>query len=355
MNVYRLVLAATCAAVFAAALGQRGFAADLQPSGPVTLPAETIRAPEDLSAIGKFGDFLIVGSDEASGPRGNENAVQVLSRIGRDTYEVAHDIVLFSGDKENGEEMDIEGIAVEEPFLYVLGSHSARRSRVKDDKSFRDNEKSFRDSKIVSEKSRDRIYRIKLDTQGRPIGGNARHIGLRRLIDDHPVLKTFSGIPGKENGIDMEGIAVKDGTLYLGFRGPVFREGYVPVLTLDFADPEETAELLFVRLGGRGIRSLARVSDGFLIVAGPMGDGPESYTLSHWDGQSMIPGEGRRPSKIGQVRPLGEIRPPEDGGNTGKAEGLVVLGESEESYDLVIVYDGMTTNAAERFQVPKGP
>ena len=87
----------------------------------------------------------------------------------------------------------------------------------------------------------------------------------------------------KENGVHIEGIAVKGGVLYLGFRDPVFRDTYVPVMTRKFDDPADTHDLLFVRLGGRGLRSLACVSDGFLNIAGPVGDGPGSYQLYHWD------------------------------------------------------------------------
>lgn len=345
-----------CFALFATVagnmLGQACLAAELSPSRAVTLP-DTIKAPEDISAIGAFGNFLIVGSDEGTGPGANENIVQVLSKTGDAAYRVDHDILLFSGNDEDGKEMDIEGIAVEDETLYVLGSHSAKRPRVKGGRKYKKNLKTFRDTKIVREKSRDRIYRIKLDGQGRAIEGKSEHTSLRRLIQDHPVLTTFSAIPSKENGVDMEGIAVRDGTLYLGFRGPVFRGGYAPVMTLDFDDPAGTHALLYVRLGGRGIRSIARVSDGFLIVAGPVGDGPASYGLYHWDGRNMVPGKDRSPETMGRAWLLGEIRPPEEDGTTGKAEGVAVLKEDADSYELIIVYDGIKEKTAEYFEVSK--
>jgi hypothetical protein len=279
--------------------------------------------------------------------------VQVLRDAGNASYEVVHDIFLFKGNKNDGKEMDIEGIAVEGDTLYVLGSHSANRSRVKGDKKYKRNLKTFRDDQINHQKSRDRLYRVKLDAQGRAIDGETRHISLRKLINDHPVLKTFSEIPSKENGVDIEGIAVKNGTLYLGFRGPVLRDGYVPVMTLTFDDPAGTDDLLYVRLGGRGIRSLASVSDGFLIVAGPVGDGPGSYQLYHWNGLDEVPGDDRDANDMGKVRLLGEIRPPTEDGESGKAEGVVVLAEQPDSYDLIVVYDGLKRNMAERFKVQK--
>ena len=51
------------------------------------------------------------------------------------------------------------------------------------------------------------------------------------------MLQRFTQIPSKENGVDIEAIAVKgkDGDkLHLGFRGPVLRDNLVPIMVLDF-------------------------------------------------------------------------------------------------------------------------
>jgi hypothetical protein len=69
---------------------------------------------------------------------------------------------------------------------------------------------------------------------------------------------------------------------------------------------------------------------GFLILTGPVGDGPGSYQLYHWDGKDILPGSDH----VGQVSLLCEIRPPRE----GKAEGIVVLEETDTWYDLIIVY-----------------
>ena len=62
-----------------------------------------------------------------------------------------------------------------------------------------------------------------------------------------------------------------------------------------------------------------------------------SDRLYHWDGQDMVPGKDRPKYEIGTVRLLGEIQSPEG----GKAEGVTVLREGNEDYDLLIVYDGV--------------
>jgi len=247
---------------------------------------------------------------------------------------------------KDGTEMDIEGIAVEGDTVFVVGSHSSKRQRVKSDKKYKKNRKSFHQDKIEDEKNRDWLYRLTLDSQG--IDSDKKKISLRKILKKDKVLKTFSQIPSKENGVDIEGIAVKEGWLYLGFRGPVFRGNYVPVMKVKFDAPKKY-KLLYVNLGGRGIRDMTHVSNGFIIVAGPVGDGPASYQLYHWDGKDVIEGKNRTPKDIGKVKLLGEIRPPKN----GKVEGVVVLEENDASYEIIIVYDGIKNGGAQRFSVAK--
>src|SRR6266508_350209 len=78
-----------------------------------------------------------------------------------------------------------------------------------------------------------------------------------------------SRVASKENRVDIEGLAVKDGRLYFGFRGPVLRDGWVPILVTAW-DDVDAAEVRYVQLDGRGIRDIAVVDDGFLILAGPV-------------------------------------------------------------------------------------
>ncbi|MCP3925630.1 MAG: DUF3616 domain-containing protein [Desulfobacterales bacterium] len=158
---------------------------------------------------------------------------------------------------------------------------------------------------------------------------------LRHILKNDNVLKAFTQIPSKENGIDIEGIAAKNGLLYIGFRGPVFRGNYVPVLKLKFDNPD-IYEIVYVQLGGFGIRGLTKVSDGFLILAGPVGDRKSSYQIFHWNGFDMIPGKNRT-GKKGLVSKMYEIEPPKG----GKAEGIAVINEERSHYKIILVYDGV--------------
>jgi hypothetical protein len=79
--------------------------------------------------------------------------------------------------------------------------------------------------------------------------------------------------------VNFEGIAVRNGIVHVEFHGPVLRANYVPILKLRFDGPDvSTKNIVYVKLGGRGIWDLARVSDGFLILAGPL----STVSLGWW-------------------------------------------------------------------------
>jgi hypothetical protein len=307
-----------------------------------------IKAAKDLSAIGRLGAKLVIGGDEGTGPDRDVNIIQILSKQTDDQYVVIDDIILFSGDREDGKEMDIEGIAVEGKYIYVVGSHSSKRKGVKSSKSYKKNRKTFHDKKIDDEINRDWLYRLKVNAQMQVT--EKKKITLRNIIQKHEVLKTFSRIPSKENGIDIEGIAVVNDWIYAGFRGPVLRKNYVPVLKLKFDDPENTARLLWVNFGGGGIRDMATVEDGFLVISGPVGDGPGAYSVHHWDGRDMIPGDGREQAEIGKMIKLGEIDSP----HGSKAEGILVMDANDSSsYQFMVIFDGIKNGSPKRFKFSK--
>jgi Protein of unknown function (DUF3616) len=73
------------------------------------------------------------------------------------------------------------------------------------------------------------------------LGGHGH--GLREMLRDDMHLAPFLPIPGKDNGFDIEGVAVRAGRVYLGRRGPVLR-GWAFVLELrPQADPDTSGRL----------------------------------------------------------------------------------------------------------------
>jgi hypothetical protein len=308
--------------------------------GPFVRISGKILAGSDISAVAMVSSFLVIGSDEAVGIDSNENYIQLLRKT-ENGYAVHKNILLLQGDQAEGKELDIEGIAVEGDYVYIVGAHCLKRKKVKKARSQEKNRKKFHTDRLEEERNRDWLYRVRLDKEGNEL--ERLRISLREIIKNDPVLHPFSRIPSKENGIDIEGIAVKDGWLYVGFRGPVLRGNFVPVMKLKFDDPQKTNELLYVQLGGRGIRDLTKLSAGFLLLAGPVGDGDDSYQLYHWDGQSVIPGKDLRDGEQGSVHLLGNVIPPEKG-KQSKLEGLTVLREEKTEYQLILAYDGAESN-----------
>ncbi len=317
--------------------------AELVPTGVATFTG-SLQGTRDLSAVQRLGAWLTLVSDENA-------MVQFLQPVGDHEFQFSHALALLP---DTSAELDLEALALDGTTLYALGSHSRYRRRVKPGASQRENERRF--SQVAYKALRDVLYRIEID----PVTGQSNSLpeqhSLRALLDRKAVLQPFLAAPGKENGVDLEGMAAVDGQLYLGFRGPVLRHNYVPVLVLRFADIQDCAtnpepadslcELRYLNLGGRGVRAMQSVTDGILLIAGPVGDGVFSYQLYFWDGRDCFPRPGRSGCRL---MDLGVIPGTSDAG----AEGLTVLAEDATSWDILIVYDGVEGGRPTRFRIPR--
>lgn len=335
-------------------------AAEVQLLADVAFRGE-IRFPDNLSAVAVAagGRFLVVAADE--GP-----VVQVLKRTGPDEYTLHETTPLIEGAKDD-DEIDIEGIACSEWTVYAVGSHSRKRSLLKPDKTQKANRKRLAEN--LREPLREKVFRFELDAAGR-LAAPIRSTSLRPRLENDELLAPFLAIPGKENGIDIEGIALAADGLVAAFRSPVFREGFAPVLFFSFDRPE-AGRVALVHLGGRGIRDILRVSDGYLLIGGPVNNEPVSFELYHWDGRDGIP--GKDVDLTASVKPLGTIPSPQRNPAAGsfaladepadkplagipspqpagKPEGMALLAESPECYELLIVFDGLIERNAARFR-----
>ena len=316
-------------------------------AGEATLSAQQVRVlgeidfkgeileDKDVSAIALLGDQLLIGADEG--------AIIQLLRRDADRYRVARNLALRGDDKE----VDIEGIATEQETVYVMGSHSRRRI-VLDDEAIRQGAQD-RIGSIERQESREQLYRFRIAADGKT--SDLASTSLTPLLATDRVLRSFVALPSKENGIDIEGIAARDGWLYIGFRGPVLRGNLTPILKCRFGDPVTDAEWLFVDLDGNGVRDLARTSNGFLILAGPVGDRKGSYPLYVWDGTDCFLAIQAGNDRESNRKLLGEI--PTSKGD--KAEGLALLREDDSSYEVLVVYDGAKDGRPTRMLVGKTP
>ncbi|GAA4858749.1 DUF3616 domain-containing protein [Actinomycetospora straminea] len=260
------------------------------------LGAHAPTAGLDLSGVAVAGDTMFLAPDEGS-------SLLRLRRVPggsldwEDPQEVPlHDAVGLRGTPED--EVDAEGLDVVDGCLWVAGSHSAKRRRIRPETPTED--VGERLARVTPEKSRRVLARLPL-REGPdgpvtvPAGEEVRGLGVAARLpsgkrglwgalrdDEH--LGPFLGIPGKDNGFDVEGVAVRDaaagGGVVLGLRGPVLRGWAVLLEVAVHADGTELVlddmAKCFVDLEGLGVRDLARDGDDLLVLAGPtmVLDGP---------------------------------------------------------------------------------
>jgi len=102
------------------------------------------------------------------------------------------------------------------------------------------------------------------------------------------------GIPSKDNGLDVEGLAVSGNRIFLGLRGPVLR-GWTVVLELQMVDSSNGLFKLdslgtsgvryrkhFLQVEGLGVRDLAIHGKDLCILAGPTMDLDGPVFIYHW-------------------------------------------------------------------------
>jgi hypothetical protein len=241
----------------------------------------------DLSVITPDGPYLFAASDETA-------TIERLTAEGPDRYGDhrtfrLHDLVDLP-DAEG--EVDIEGMDVEGDWLWVVGSHSLARRRPKPEEQTPE-QMLERLTQVKAQANRHLLARIPLTHGDRiPVradgerraawlkfskGGN----GLTKALAKDPTLAPFLGIPAKENGLDIEGLAVCGDRAFLGLRGPVLR-GWAVVLEAPVRCADDRLRLgpkgaePYVRhmldLDGLGIRELFRDGRDLLVLAGPTMD-----------------------------------------------------------------------------------
>jgi len=278
---------------------------------------------KNISGIVFAERYLLIGADEGV-------TVLVLKRKAPSTFDYTGEPDGIIRLEKEADEVDIEGIARGDKYFYVIGSHSRKRLKVKndldDDETVQDNLNRL--SRTAIEPSREQLIRLKLKDDGtfdKNDKKSLKSMSLRDFILNHPVLGPFQVIASKENGIDIEGIAADgDDKLYIGFRGPRLRDNYIPVMVLQpkmgkeenfkkkFSEKDVAQEVRYVNLDGLGIRGMATVEMGFLILGGPVGDEPLPYHVFFWDGENMVPGKNRCKAKQSHIKTLCKIPVPKN-------------------------------------------
>ena len=304
-----------------------------EPPVPLTFVG-TIPRGDDLSAIESVGRFFVVASDE-------DAELRVLEPTDvPDTYVVRPDAIRLEPRKG---EVDIEAMARSGDWLYVLGSHSLKRPLIDPSRSRAENRK--RITEVSDEPLRQRLYRLRLSEQTGALVGAPEWISFRPMLERDPILGPFTHIPANENGVNLEGLAADEEFLYLGFRSPVLREGFVPVMRTAWREPRPS-ELLLLELGARGIRSLERVRGGFLVLATAERESGHAEAIYFWDGRDQLPGAGSTPGSVERLLDLEPTR-------GGTAEGLCVTVDAPDRFEVVVVHDGIAGGYPLRLVIPR--
>lgn len=352
-----------------------------------TRSAETLHG--ELSAAVEIGRDLWLAADEGA-------SVERLSPLAEGygahaSFRLADYLNLS---KAADEEIDIEGLDYDDGYLWLVGSHGIQRKAIDGPHAGDSGKKRLRRLAQTSRTgNRSVLARIPLVASSsdaslqparkadQPRHGGDRRAGLLRrskrgnaLIDtlgDDPHLAPALEVPEKENGFDIEGIAVRGGRVYLGLRGPVL-QGWAVVLVVE---PEQQGNELrltpvgpkrrlyekhFLDLRGLGVRELCVDGDHLLVLAGPTMQLDGDAAIFRWRDALASRGDTIvERDRLEKIMDLPYGRGEEE--SVDHPEGMALLHGSGDSQTLLVLYDspsaerrvGDTGVKADLFDLPR--
>jgi len=236
-------------------------------------------------------------------------------------------------------ELDGEGVAFADGAYYVMGSHGHPRDKDRKLDPAKDTEKI---SARIAASSQ--IVRIKMGSGG-SVSLIERSGKLRDIIKAEPALSRFVDRRLENNGVTIEGIAVSGGRLLAGFRGPTLENGRAAILSIPvdalFGSGPAPHTLYRLPLGdGQGVRDLASLDDGFLVLAGPSADGGGAYSVFWWDGKT---------ENVSFLKDISEVT---GGDPKHKPEAVLPLDVGPSGVRVLIMSDGEKEGAPVAVDVP---
>jgi len=337
---------------------------------------------DGLSSVLQIGNTLWVTNDETV-------SLERLTHQGRnaDGVDKYGDHVQFAlndylrlpvpppTDPKKIEEADLEGLDYRDGYLWMVGSHSLKRKKPEEENSAEENFQRL--EKVSSDGNRFLLARIPLVEENgtftlkksvvlsdrklvaAQLHGDEQQNDLIKAMRQDKHLKSFLAIPGKDNGIDFEGLAVVGNRLFIGLRGPVLR-GWATILEVEPEEGDkETATLRlkkigsgglpyrkhFLQLGGLGIRDLCTEGSDLLILAGPTMDLDGPVTVFRWPNGAQPNGESmvfENDLAVILVLPYGQGK----NKGTDHAEGMTLLAPegSTGGPSVLVVYDAAGPN-----------
>lgn len=246
------------------------------------------------------------------------------------------------------DEADLEAMTVADGYLWIVGSHGLKRKNAKAGREHADNARRL--AKLALDANRRILACLPLETdaEGCPcvvreakdgrralrLKGDAHSNLLTKALAEDPHFGSYMAIPGKDNGFDIEGLAVDGKRLLLGLRGPVLR-GWTALLEIEVEArgdhlrlvPLDDAGLLvrkhFLQLDGLGVRDLHFSGDDLYMLAGPTMALDGEVRVYRWKGARTVLAANREPVRFESE--LAESIDLPHGRGTDRAEALCDL------------------------------
>jgi len=278
----------------------------------------------NLSGAAFTDDWLWVAGDEACAV----DRLHALASVGDEALRFGEgrsfalgELLDLPGDHD--EEADLEGMALSPGYLWVVGSHGMKRKNAKPDRGDADNGKRLAKLKLDANRRLLACLPIERDADGAPqlvreaadgrralrLKGDAKHNQLTALLEDDAHFGAYLKIPGKDNGFDIEGMAVDGQRLLLGLRGPVLR-GWAGLLEIAVEAHHDHLRLVpldaegtllrkhFLQLGGLGVRDLHFHGQDLYLLAGPTMVLNGEIRLFRWPGARAALTANREPVRF---------------------------------------------------------
>ncbi len=233
----------------------------------------------------------------------------------------------------DGDELDTEAVTYADGFVYVAGSHSVKRKTGE------------------VQQSRNLLFRFPVNPEtGQPLFDPTndavvpqieRSVRLSILLSQNGILAPFLGKSPQENGLNIEGMAVRSHTAVFGFRQPSLGQE-VSILAVDLAClfKEAACRPVFVGLPVEapdlGIRDIALHEGRFIMLVGKaVGQESAVGQLFSWGGGLDAP------IKLTQF----DLQPKE------KPEGLLIVPEAAGGARTIVFFDGVKNGGPRQIPV----